>query len=270
MEQHKIVNIDGRRVHYRDEGIHFSKTVVLLHGFLQTLDVWTPIQLKLMHEMRVVTIDLLGHGYTDCSSDIHTMEMMADTVYRVLDEIGVEKCVMIGHSMGGYVALAFAERYPYMLKGLGLIHSHALQDTDTHRNDRMIACSLAETNKASYVLSFINDLFDPGKRSYLTREISILQQQCLETSKIGIIAAQKGMSLRPNRIKVLTNLDYPILFIYGKNDPRVPIEIAVSQAMVARKAEIMVLDGVAHMAHFEECDYVGQKIKDYVMNCYIN
>ena len=150
MEQHRTIMVDGHMVHYRDEGRNNNKTLVLLHGFLQSLDVWSSYVLTYMHQIRVVTIDLPGHGHTETFSDKHSMDLMARVVKTVLDEAGVDQCVMIGHSMGGYAALAFAEKYPYTLRGLGLINSHALPDSDEHRSYRQAICDQVLENLESF------------------------------------------------------------------------------------------------------------------------
>lgn len=268
MEQHKTLIYQDRRIHYRDEGRHHEHTLVLLHGFLQSLDVWSPFMLHLMRHLRVITIDLPGHGYSDSFGNETTTELMADVVKAVLVEAGVEQCVMIGHSMGGYVALAFADRYPFYLRGLGLMHSHAMADTPEHFNSRAQACEEAKSNRAGYILSFIPNLFDDSKKVALAQEIKDLQDQCLETTTEGIIAAQRAMALRPDRLDVLARLEIPVLFIYGKNDRRLPVELALSQAMTPHYAEIMLLDKVGHMSIFEEKEFVRLRIKNFVDTCY--
>ena len=96
MEQHRTIMVDGHTVHYRDEGRDNSKTLVLLHGFLQSLEVWSSYVLTYMHHMRVLTIDLPGHGLTDSFDDVHSMDLMARVVKAVLDEAGVDQCVPRG------------------------------------------------------------------------------------------------------------------------------------------------------------------------------
>src|SRR5574344_141898 len=268
MGQHKTITFKGHTLHYRDEGRDHPKTLVLLHGFLQSLDVWSSYALSYMRQMRVITIDLPGHGYSDVFDDIHTMDFMAEAVKGVLDAAEVDQCVMVGHSLGGYVALAFADRYPYLLRGLGLIHSHAMADSAAKIQSREQACAQVQSNRAGYILNFIPNLFDDSKKAYLAQEIKDLQDQCLETTEQGIIATLRGMEQRPSRIKVLQTLEVPILFIYGKNDPRLPIEIAVSQAMEPHYSEIMLLDHVAHMAHLEEREYVKLRIRNFVDTCF--
>lgn len=268
MEQHRIITVDGRNVHYRDEGRGNTRTLVLLHGFLQNLDVWSSYVLSYMSHFRVISIDLPGHGLTDTFCDVHTMEFMAKTVKSVLNEAGVDQCVMVGHSMGGYVALAFAERYSYALRGLALVNSHALPDSDEHRRHRDEVCTQVQENRASYILGFVPPLFDASKRTPLSKDIKDLQDQCLLTSAASIVAAQRGMADRPSRVQLLASLDIPTLFVYGKNDPRIPLEIAVGSAMVARRPEIHLLSDVAHMAFMEERDYLKPRLADFVNNCY--
>lgn len=260
--------VDGHLVHYRDEGRNNKKTVVLLHGFLQNLDVWSSYVLSYMHDFRVVTIDLPGHGHTDVFGEVHSMDLMARVVKTVLDEAGVNQCVMMGHSMGGYVALAFAEKYPYTLRGLGLVNSHALSDSDTHRGSRQAVCEQVKENRASYIVNFVPTLFDDSKRAALSQDIKDLQDQCLEIRAEAITAAQLGMMNRPSRISVLQQLEVPVLFIYGKNDKRIPLEIAISQAMIPHHSEILLLDDVGHMSFIEEREYVKPRIKNFVDTCY--
>ncbi len=268
MEQHRTLTVDGRTVHYRDEGRNNTKTLVLLHGFLQNLDVWSSYVLSYMNQLRVITIDLPGHGLTDTFCDVHTTEFMSDIVKEVLNAAGVDQCVMVGHSMGGYVALAFAERYPYTVKGLGLINSHALADSSAHRESREEVCRQAQENVASYIVGFVGSLFDDSRRAAMSHEINDLQAQCLRTSAASVVAAQQGMMRRPSRIGVLQQLDVPVYFVYGKNDPRIPIELAVTQTLLPRRAEVLLLSDVAHMAFLEEREYLKPRLLNFVEGCY--
>ena len=269
MEQHKTIVFEGHTIHYRDEGRNHIPTLVLLHGYLQNLDIWTPYVLPYMRHMRVITIDLPGHGYSECIGKVHGMDLMARAVKAVLDDAGVDQCVMVGHSMGGYVALAFADAFPHHLRGLGLLHSHAMADNEEVVRRRMQTCEEVAQNRARHIVDFITPLFDVSHRIQLAQEIDDLRAQGLETRAESIIAAQMGMARRPSRIHVLQQLEVPTLFIYGKNDPRIPIELGVAQALAARHAELFILDNVAHMSHLEERDYVKPRILNYVDSCYL-
>lgn len=269
MEQHKTIKFEGHTIHYRDEGREHEQTLVLLHGYLQNLDVWSAYVLTFMRSMHVVTIDLPGHGYSECLAEVHTMDLMARAVKAVLDDARVEQCVMVGHSMGGYVALAFADLFPHRLRGLGLLHSHAFPDDEVTVERRMLTCEEVTKNRARYIVGFIPPLFDDSKRVSLAQEIKDLQDQCLETREESVVAAQRGMAQRPSRIKVLNELEVPVLFIFGRNDKRIPIEKAVAQTLDVRHAEILILDGVAHMSHIEDRDYVRPRLQNFVSTCYL-
>ncbi|MBR3959271.1 MAG: alpha/beta hydrolase [Bacteroidales bacterium] len=268
MEKHKTLLFEGRELHYRDEGREHPCTLVLLHGFLQNLNVWSSLMLSYMRHMRVITIDLPGHGYSDTYSDVHTMDFMANAVKHVLDHAGVQRCVLAGHSLGGYVALAFASNYSYMLNGLALLHSHAMADSPQKREQRDQLCRQVHLNRAGFIVDFITNLFDPSKREPLAQDIKELRDQCLETHENGILAAQRGMKLRTSRISTLATLQVPVLFVYGKNDPRIPLEEGLSQAMIPQRSEVLLLDNVAHMSFIEERDYVRDRLDDFCKQCY--
>lgn len=268
MEKHKTITFLDHCIHYRDEGREHSKTLVLLHGFLQSQDTWSPYILSYMRTMRVIAIDLPGHGYSDNFGDVNTMEMMADAVKAVLDELDIEQCVLVGHSLGGYVALAFADRYPYYLRGLCLLHSHALPDSDAMVQYRQQVCETVQTNRAGFILSFIPTLFAEENKAALEQDIKDLSDQCLETRTEGILATQRGMAVRPSRTDVLERIEVPVLFVYGKKDNRIPIEIGVSQALLPHYAEVMVLGNVGHMSFLEERDYVKLRLKNFVDTCF--
>lgn len=268
MEKHKTLLLENREIHYRDEGRGNTKTIVLLHGFLQNQNVWSSFILSYMRTLRVIAIDLPGHGYSATYSEVHTMDFMANAVKAVLDTCGVERCVMVGHSMGGYVALAFAENYGYMLRGLALLHSHAMADDSEKRLQRDMVCKQIHQNRAGFTVDFITNLFDKSKRQYLAQDIKELRDQCLENKEEGILAAQRGMKIRNSRVRTLASLQVPVLFVYGKNDPRIPIELGLSQTMVPRCAESLLLDGVAHMSFMEAREYVKKRLYDFVCQCY--
>lgn len=268
MEQHRTITVEGRTVHYRDENRNSTQTLVLLHGFMQNLDVWSSYVLSYMHHLRVITIDLPGHGWTDNFCDVHTTDFMARIVKEVLNACGVERCVMAGHSMGGYVALAYAEKYPYNICGLALLNSHAMADSEAQRAAREEVCRRVQENRAGYILEFIPSLFDASRRIALSKDIKELQEQCLENNTATIIAAQRGIAQRPSRIGVLQQLDVPIYFIYGHNDPRIPIELAVTQTLLPRRSETLMLADVGHMSFMEEREYVKPRLLDFVLRCY--
>ena len=126
---------------YKNTAISYSDTgkgtaVVLLHGFLENKKMWDDYIPVLSQKNRVITIDLLGHGDSECLGYIHSMEENAQVVRSVLTHLRIRKAVFIGHSMGGYVALAFADLYPNSIKGLVLLNSTAKADSAERKKNR--------------------------------------------------------------------------------------------------------------------------------------
>ena len=268
MEQHNTLILDGHTVHYRDEGRHHTQTIVLLHGFMQNMDVWAPYVLSYMSRMRVVTVDLPGHGLTANFGSVHSMELMADVVKAVLDRTGVEQCVVAGHSMGGFAALAFAERYPHMTRGLVLVNSHAMSDTPDILARREAVCVEAAERRQSYILNYVPTLFDDKRRVVLEREIKELNDMCLDTQAEAIAAAQRGMAQRPSRVGLLQQIDVPVCFVLGKNDLRLPIELGLAQTLLPRRSECMILGDVGHMAFIEAMGYVRPRLLAFAEACW--
>lgn len=268
-ELHKRTVFLSRHLHYRDEGNCNNKTIVLLHGLLQNLTVWDNILLKLYHEYRVISIDLPGHGYSDLyNSDAQTMEFMATCVNEVLIACGVTDCVIIGHSMGGYVALSYAQEHERNIRGIGLLHSHALADTPEKIHARKQVCESVRNNRPGYIIEFIPSLFDSNNRMTLAKKIDEMKDQALSISENSIIASQMGMIRRKSYIPFLSKTKRPVMFIYGKQDNRIPLELAAMQATVPQHAEMLMLDNVAHMAHIECPDMTVQWIRNFVDICY--
>lgn len=266
---HNILHYNGSKINYQCEG-KGETTLVLLHGFMHDLRIWVPFVYSYMREIRVIAIDLPGHGESECCGEVHTMELQADIVRAVLDELGVKKCVMAGHSMGGYVALAFASLYPDYLKGLCLINSHALADGTQKIEDRKCMCRIVEENRAGFIINFIPQLFAECNRSSLYEEIKDLQDYALNTKTDGIIAAQKGMMARKSHVDVLQRSTFPIMFIAGREDKRISVDLIVAQASFAPHCEIVLLPNVAHMSHVEAKNIVRQHLLSFTRMTFSN
>lgn len=268
MEKKKELSFRNATIHYTIEGKLHQHTIVFLHGFTESLDIWDDFSAELSVDFKVICIDLPGHGKSECIAEIHTMELMADIVKAVLGKENVEECVMIGHSMGGYVTLAFAEKFPDMMKGLGLFHSSALPDTPEGKVNRAKAIEAIEKNHASFVMNFIPDLFAAANRKILESEINSLVEQANTMSREAIIAAQKGMLERQDKRHILEKADYPVLFIAGKQDTRVPYEKVLEQIALPKDTIALLLHDIAHMGYLEARDKTIYAVKCFVEGAY--
>lgn len=146
---------------YKNTKISYSDTgkgnaVVLIHGFLENKMMWQDLVLDLSKKNRIITIDLLGHGETECLGYVHSMEENADVVQAVLSKLRIRKAIFVGHSMGGYVALAYAELYPENVRGLVLQNSTSKADSEERKANRNRAIKAVKKDYTTYVLSLIH------------------------------------------------------------------------------------------------------------------
>ena len=243
----KTTHFKNTKISYTDQGK--GNAVILLHGFLENSTMWDYLAPVLAKKNRVICIDLLGHGQTDCLGYIHSMEDMADAVHQVISELKIRKAIIVGHSMGGYVALAFAELYPEMMKGLVLLNSTSRADSDERIANRTRAIKAVKQNYVAAVRMSISNLFSEENREKLISQIEWVREEALQTPLQGIIAAQEGMKLRKDREVILHFSTYPILLILGKKDPVLNYEENVEQIDGTIVKLISFNDG--HMSHIE-------------------
>ncbi|MBT8394855.1 MAG: alpha/beta hydrolase [Flavobacteriaceae bacterium] len=239
---------------YKGKNICYSSVgkgtaVVLIHGFLESKTMWEPFIPDLSKRNQIITIDLLGHGKTGCVSSIHSMEDMAEVVKVVLSELKISESILVGHSMGGYVALAFAEKYSNDIIGLCLMNSTAEPDTKEKRINRDRAVDAVQKNKNSFVRISITNLFRPKNRSIFARELKQVKDEALKISVDGITAALKGMKIRKDRVNLLRSLSCKKMMIIGKRDPVLDYDSLIEQTKDSKIQLVEFPDG--HMSHIE-------------------
>ena len=237
----------GINISYTDDGT--GEVLILLHGFLETKNIWEPFISHFTQSHRLITIDLLGHGETGCLGYIHTMEQMTDSVIVLLENLSIKKCIILGHSMGGYVALAFAEKRPDFIVKLGLINSTSQKDSMERKQNRDRAILAVKDNPKRFIRMGIPNLFSPDNLEVYSEAIAHITEEALKTPVQGIIAALEGMKIRPERSSFLTNLNRPKLMIASKKDPVLDFKALKKEAKEAKMNLIVLPDG--HMSFVE-------------------
>ena len=255
-----IVEHKGSSVFYTDEGK--GDAVVFLHGFLENSTMWQSLVPNLTRRHRIICIDLLGHGQTGCIGYIHTMVDMAEAVKAVTDELALDKFTLICHSMGGYVALAFIEKYKDAINGLCLMNSTALEDNAERKLNRNRAIEAVKKNHKTFINMSIANLFAPYNRTLYKKEIELVKQEALKTPVQGIIAALEGMKIRPNREVVLQNTSFKKLLILGREDPVLEYNTLINRPYGSNFEIALFPDG--HMSHIENKSELDYKIKHFI------
>lgn len=236
---------------YNDSGHGFP--LVLLHGFCESRTLWKYCEKQLALHYRVIVPDLPGFGESRLEEPTVSMEYFAEQIKLLLDDLKIEKCVLIGHSLGGYVLLAFAEKYENRLAGMGMFHSTAFADTEEKKENRNKTIGFIEKHGVSvFAESFVAPLFSLRNRDLLKFEIKELIHTAATSSELGVIETTKAMRDRKDRTEVLKNVTIPVLYVIGKLDGAVPLEKSLEQCYLAKHSVAHFLEEAGHMGMIEK------------------
>lgn len=246
-------------LHYTTAGT--GKTVVLLHGFCENNTCFNKQVLLLKAHCKVITPDLPGAGKSAAQTN-STMESMADAVYELLISLGESKVVLIGHSMGGYVTLAFAKKYGHMLTSFGLLHSTAKADSDERKLKRDQAKGLiTEKGPSLYAHNFIPPLFHPNTpQELITPYVNVADDFTAE----GLSEALMAMKSREDSITFLEQTTLPVFWGIGKYDELIPQEDMLQQSLRCKQSYVAYLSNSAHMGHIEEAELLSQHFLRFI------
>lgn len=260
------INYEGHTVAYQREGK--GTPIVLLHGFCEDSRMWEDFSPDLLEEgFQVIRIDLPGFGQSAVIPEV-SIEGMAHAVQAVLEELQVAPVVMVGHSMGGYVGLAFARLFPQQLMGLGLFHSHPYADTEEKRAERQKSVAfIKRQGPVLFVKQMLPNLFAP---SFARSNSFLLEKMIYRASHYegeGIIAAQQAMAERADETATLEALEVPVLFIIGEEDQTVARDKNKAQTVLPDTASVHMLPKAAHMGMFEAKKDTQLMVRQFAAFC---
>lgn len=258
----KEINQNKASGAYWDEGQ--GEVVVLLHGFPENNEIWARQTGWLAQYFRVLVPDLPGSGRTPISVPL-TIDSMAAFVQAILQQEQISSAVIIGHSMGGYVALALAELQPALIKALGLFHSTALADTEEKKEARRKSIKIMEQyGSEAFVRQALPAMFSPATRTAhpeLVEDYIRMGAQCRQETLIAYYEAMIG---RPDRTATLQQAGFPVLFIMGKDDTAVPLQSIWSQVVMPGISNIHVLEETGHLGMWEQTDVSNQVLHEFI------
>jgi len=255
----KTLLYKNTKISYSDSGT--GNAIVLLHGFLENKKMWKDYVDFFSEKYRVITIDLLGHGESEPLGYVHEMEDNANVVNQVLEHLKIEKTIILGHSMGGYVGLAFAELYPQKIQKLVLLNSTSKEDSAEKKLNRTRAIKAVKQNYVSFVSLAIANLFSENNRTRLAEEIEEVKEQALKTPLQGIVASLEGMKIRKDREWLLKENRFPVLLILGKKDPVLNYEDSLAQIEDTTAELVSFEDG--HMSQIENKEELKTALRHF-------
>lgn len=238
-----------------------DKCVVLLHGYLESMIVWDEFVPLLSKHMRVVTLDIPGHGISVVQGEIHTMEYLADCVAKAMATLGIERYSVVGHSMGGYVTLAMLDKHKEHLDSIILLSSTPNADSEEKCDRRRREIELIKAGKKNTLARLVPHAgFAPENVKRLKDYIDDLGELIIITEDEGVIAILAGMIERQDRNEILRSSGIPYMLIFGRHDFYIPNDIAEDIASHHPKAEVVWLDHSGHMGFYEEPERCAEAI----------
>jgi pimeloyl-ACP methyl ester carboxylesterase len=260
--QQKEVLYQHKKVVYRVAGT--GQPVVLLHGFGEDGTIWQQQITFLQNYFQMIVPDLPGSGLSDMIDDM-SMEGLATCIDYVVQQEGIENFVLIGHSMGGYVTLAYVEQYVEKLKGFGLFHSTAFADSEEKKATRQKGIRfIQEHGPYEFLKTSTPNLYSPATKQKAPALIEKHLQSVKDFSAPALIAYYQAMIARPDRTHLLKQTTLPVLFILGKWDAAVPLEDGLKQCHMPQLSYIHVLSQSGHMGMVEEVEKSYGILKEYL------
>ncbi len=253
------------QLHYSDTGVGLP--VVLLHGFPFNSSIWHEQIRSLTGLYRVITPDLRGFGKSIAPAGVYEMDVLAADILALLDSLGIQQCVLMGHSMGGYVALAAYKMFPDRIQALGLIASQAGADSEEARQNRLntVENVLKAGDKGARVVvdSMLPKMFakDSTPEPEIVEEVTKIM---LGTDVSGIVGALKGMAARPDSTPILPDMKIPVLLLSGDKDQLIPATKSETMASVIPNPTHIVVEDAGHLLMMEQPGATTEALKTFL------
>jgi pimeloyl-ACP methyl ester carboxylesterase len=255
----KLIGGSSSSLYYREEGSGLP--VVLLHGFAEDGAIWDNQVSYLSAYCRVIVPDLPGSGQSSALTSAEdagpatSIEELAGSIATLLDRLAIQQCILIGHSLGGYIALAFAEKYPNRLTALGLFHSTAYADNEEKKTGRQKSIEFIRNNgSAAFIRQSIPNLFSGYTREHHPDLIDSIISRYSCFSPDSLITYYEAMIARPDRTAVLRQFAGPVLFIIGQADAVIPMEQVLQQCHLPAVSHIHIIENAGHQGMLEAPD----------------
>ncbi len=252
---------------YQDIGQ--GPAVVLIHGFSENSALWINQQEFLKNDYRLIIPDLPGSGKSNLTEGL-TIAAMADYVYSILLAENIREAVVIGHSMGGYVALALQQQHPDVMKGLGLFHSTAGADTEEKKETRRKSIAfMQQYGSELFIRQTIPNLFSPTTKSQRPKLVEACINMCIQCPQESMIAYTQAMIQRPDLTGLLPSVASPMLFVIGKDDNAVSPTNVIQQVMLPKTSSVYIFEDVGHMGMWEKIEESNHLLEQFISFCQV-
>ncbi len=244
-------------LHYEEVGQ--GTPLVLIHGFPLDHTIWQPVVDRLKSEVRLIQVDLRGYGQSPVTDGVYSMRLLAEDIYALVESLQLPPAVIVGHSMGGYVSLAYAQAYPAAVAGLALLGSQAGADPLERRQARL--------NTADDVARKGSRVVADGAAPKMAADPALtepLRQLMRKADPKAVIGSLRGMADRPDMTEWLGSFEKPVVCVHGLDDAMIPPERSRMMVQLLVRAWLVELPGVGHMPMMEAPDAVAGALRQLI------
>lgn len=257
--------INGINIDYRDQGT--GVPVIFIHAFPLNQSMWDEQVAALSSICRAVTLDLRGFGLSDVPDGPYSMDQMAADVHGLMTELGIDKAVLAGLSMGGYISFAFYRNYPDKVQAIVLADTRASADTEEGRDKRLKSAERAEGEGARAIADDMVPLaLAPSTVENNPDVVQRMRRMAEANSPKGIAAAQRGMAARRDSKDLLAHVDFPVQIIVGSEDKLTSVAEAEKMRDRVRHARFHIIEGAGHLSNLERADEFNRVLIDFIQS----
>ena len=259
----KIISYQHKKIFYRSTGA--GDPVMLVHGFGEDGSVWDKQVEHLKNKYHLIVPDLPGSGKSEMIDDM-SMEGMAEVLHTIIHEENIDRCTVIGHSMGGYITLALVESYWNHVNAFGLFHSSAFPDTEEKKQTRKKGIEFIRQHGAfEFLKTSTPNLFSSNSKLQIPDSIDEFIKSLKGFTPEALISYYEAMMDRRERTSILKNTGNSVLFIAGEHDIAVPLNDMLKQCHLPEKSYFHVLKKSGHMGMMEETENANRILEEFLL-----
>lgn len=248
-------------IHFNEKGDPNGHPVILIHGFPFNSSMWNEFSQELDPRLRIILMDLPGFGSSELLPGNFSIDDVAVALIKKIRESGITDCILVGHSLGGYVALAMVRTDPGIFSGLVLFHSTAFADSTEKKENRNKVLDFVDRHGVlAFTGSFIPPLFADQKHPAIEK----VRQIAVAASTESVTGYTKAMRDRKDYTGVLKQFHKPVLMIGGDKDQGIPPLSLAEQGQLSTMIKVQIIQDVAHMGMFENSQETVRLIQDFI------
>ncbi len=264
-EKNLAITTSDQTVSYIDEGPSHGPTIIFIHGFPQNKSMWFKQIEELKDNYRVIAYDIRGHGNSDAGDNDFSIELFVKDLLNMMDALKIDKTILCGFSMGGYIALNAIENHPERFNALLLSDTNCADDTSEAKENRMKAIeSIKENGVEQYAEASLKKLFAPRSFSTHPEEIAVVKQMIMETSKQSLYKTLHALAERKETCTKLHEIKVPVLIMVGKEDEITPPDVALSMHKKIKGSNIHIIEHAGHLSNLENSVEFNNQLTEFL------